>query len=428
MMILYICMSLLENFIILSFPGLFFKEKSKLIKVLYCMGMSAASYCLDTLNFPYLTLFAIIMLIFYCWMNFNEKIYTTFFYVLFIFTVLYLINIITLLIENCFIDDVGKQIFQDRLVYPVCVIGGKIVFVTVFLYFKKHKVFLLELLKLKRQLLAFMVAEVILFFLVIVISSLFIQEKINPVMVLLLILMLSLIYLIFFNQYAMLLQTGEELSEEQMRNRMLEADKMYYKDLQSIYEKNRSINHDMKSHLNLLHNMIENDKNNDALAYIEQVYHVVKDTEIIHTKRATLNYILNTKMAEMKEADVKIIMEINDTLAILDDMDLCILLGNLLDNSLEAVCKCERKLIRLSIGHKDDFIYIDLSNSYDKDEVIIKDDRLISNKKDHHMHGFGFRNIEQIVEKYQGKIEFSAEELFQIFIMFDDNYHRKTRF
>ena len=169
-------------------------------------------------------------------MNFNEKIYTTFFYVLFIFTVLYLINIITLLIENCFIDDVGKQIFQDRLVYPVCVIGGKIVFVTVFLYFKKHKVFLLELLKLKRQLLAFMVAEVILFFLVIVISSLFIQEKINPVMVLLLILMLSLIYLIFFNQYAMLLQTGEELSEEQMRNRMLEADKMYYKDLQSIYE------------------------------------------------------------------------------------------------------------------------------------------------------------------------------------------------
>ena len=57
--------------------------------------------------------------------------------------------------------------------------------------------------------------------------------------------------------------------------------------------------------------MIENDKNNDALAYIEQVYHVVKDTEIIHTKRATLNYILNTKMAEMKEADVKIIMEIN---------------------------------------------------------------------------------------------------------------------
>lgn len=184
----------------------------------------------------------------------------------------------------------------------------------------------------------------------------------------------------------------------------------------------------MKNHLNLLHNMIENDKNNDALAYIEQVYHVVKDTEIIHTKRATLNYILNTKMAEMKEADVKIIMEINDTLAILDDMDLCILLGNLLDNSLEAVCKCERKLIRLSIGHKDDFIYIDLSNSYDKDEVIIKDDRLISNKKDHHMHGFGFRNIEQIVEKYQGKIEFSAEELFQIFIMFDDNYHRKTRF
>ena len=428
MMILYICMSLLENFIILSFPGLFFKEKSKLVKVLYCMGMSTASYCLDTLNFPYLTLFAIIMLIFYCWVNFNEKIYTTFFYVLFIFTVLYLINIITLLIENCFIDDVGKHIFQDRLVYPICVIGGKVVFVIVFLYFKKHKGFFLKLLKLKRQLLAFSIAEVILFFLVIVISSLFIQEKINPVMVLLLMLMLSLIYLIFFNQYGMLLQTGEELSEEQMRNRMLEADKMYYKDLQSIYEKNRAINHDMKNHLNLLHNMIENDKQYEALTYIEQIYRVIKDTEVIHTKRATLNYILNTKMAEMREADVKIIMEINDTLAVLDDMDLCILLGNLLDNSLEAVAACKHRLIRLSIGHKDDFVFIDLINSYDKEKVIIKENRLITSKEDHHMHGFGLRNIEQIVEKYHGKIEFAAEEQFQVFIMFDDDFKLKSRF
>lgn len=428
MMGLYICMSLLENFIILSFPGLFFKEKSKVIKVLYCMGMSTASYFLDTLNFPYLTVVAILMLIIYCWINFQEKIYSTFFYVLFIFTVLYLINIITLLIENCFIDDVGKYIFQDRFVYPICVVGGKIVFIIVFLYFKKHKIFFMELLKLKRQLLAFSIAEVILFFLVIVISSLFIQEKINPYMVLMLIVMLTLIYMLFFNQYAMLLQTGQELSEEQMRNRMLEADKMYYKDLQSIYEKNRAINHDMKNHLNLLHNMIENKEDQAALTYIEQVYHIVKDSEIIHTKRTTLNYILNTKMAEMKAADVKIIMEINDTLEILDDMDLCILLGNLLDNSLEAVSKCDKKLIRLSIGCKDDFIYIDLTNSYVKDTLIIQNNRLISNKEDQHVHGFGFRNIEQIVEKYHGDIEFVVEDLFQIFIAFDVDFKPKSRF
>ena len=154
----------------------------------------------------------------------------------------------------------------------------------------------------------------------------------------------------------------------------------------------------------------------------------VKDTEIIHTKRATLNYILNTKMTEMREFDVKIIMEVNDTLAILDDMDLCILLGNLLDNSLEAVTECKHRLIRLRIGHKDDFIYIDLSNSYDNDKVIIKENHLVTSKDDHHVHGFGFRNIEQIVEKYHGKIEFSAEELFQVFIMFDDDYHKKTKF
>ena len=86
------------------------------------------------------------------------------------------------------------------------------------------------------------------------------------------------------------------------------------------------------------------------------------------------------------------------------DIDLCVILGNLIDNGVESCEKMketEKKFIRVYIGIFKEQLYISVTNS--TNEVIRRlDKEFISNKRGNH--GHGLKRIDNIVEKYDGFI------------------------
>ena len=85
------------------------------------------------------------------------------------------------------------------------------------------------------------------------------------------------------------------------------------------------------------------------------------------------------------------------------DIDLCVLIGNLIDNGVEACEKMEegRKFIRLYIGVLKQQLYISVTNA--TSELVRKmDEEYITTKRGNH--GHGLKRINGIVEKYGGYI------------------------
>ena len=90
--------------------------------------------------------------------------------------------------------------------------------------------------------------------------------------------------------------------------------------------------------------------------------------------------------------------------------DMVVILGNLLDNAIEA---CERaefpKYINLFMNYEKGCLILNVRNSFDK--VINKEyGEFVTRKKDKSLHGLGLKNVKNTVGKYNGMIEFASDE------------------
>ena len=127
--------------------------------------------------------------------------------------------------------------------------------------------------------------------------------------------------------------------------------------------------------------------------------------QLVETGNVNLDAILNSKisLALKKEIEVSYTTKPFKKLTV-SDIDLCVLIGNLIDNAVEACDKIKYKkdkFIRLYIGIFQEQLYISVSNAtIDKARKL--DAEYISTKRGNH--GHGLKRISAIVKKYDGYI------------------------
>lgn len=92
---------------------------------------------------------------------------------------------------------------------------------------------------------------------------------------------------------------------------------------------------------------------------------------------------------------------------IMELVDLCILLGDLLDNAMEAAAGSAEKQVRISVREEFNCLYLQISNTFSERNSDVK--TLVS-KKEAGRHGFGMRNIREIVKRYGGELFTYDEE------------------
>ena len=100
-----------------------------------------------------------------------------------------------------------------------------------------------------------------------------------------------------------------------------------------------------------------------------------------------------------------------DHTVVMRDSDLCILLGNALENAIDACRKMEKtevRVISMEAGSKNGQFLLKFRNTY-RDKLDIRDGHYISSKEEK-SHGLGIKNMEKVVEAYGGFIKIEHKE------------------
>lgn len=174
-----------------------------------------------------------------------------------------------------------------------------------------------------------------------------------------------------------------------------------------------TLRHDLKNHLFCISEYIKDQKQQDALRYIEQITGRVQRNIPHHilTEHPALNAILDLKRMECEEHQIDLKCFIMEKMPAFDEVDLCVILSNLLDNAIEAEQKeKERKReIRLSISTVGNYMYITIQNLISK-SVLQSNKPLNTSKPNAKLHGFGIQSITQTVQKNDGMMNFYEDD------------------
>lgn len=231
-------------------------------------------------------------------------------------------------------------------------------------------------------------------------------------------LMVSEIGIIFINILCLYITVN--LNETRKREEQLIIDKrrsensqQYAQTVKEQYEQTRRLRHDMKQYSSALLALIKNGKSDLAETFVEkQTESLSKIETVINVDNDFLNAILNSKLSFAKSKEIDVLCSIENDISGIEDIDLCNLIGNLLDNAIAAAEKCDPdlRLIEVKISSAGSRLVIVVKNSI-LASVLKENPDLNSTKQDPSEHGFGVKTIKYIAEKYSGSCDFFEEGL-----------------
>lgn len=174
-----------------------------------------------------------------------------------------------------------------------------------------------------------------------------------------------------------------------------------------LYQSVRSIRHDLKQHFQVALTMLHSGKINEAVDYMEKYNDTVLDgiSNKVFCDNDVVNYIINSKSKICSDRHIKIYIYIANEIPEFSDLDLCVLLGNALDNAIEGVSGEGNNEIYLELRNVDNFFMISVKNTI-TNSVLEYNPNLISTKNEKEVHGLGILSMKEVVQKYNGSIEF----------------------
>lgn len=174
-----------------------------------------------------------------------------------------------------------------------------------------------------------------------------------------------------------------------------------------LYQSVRSIRHDLKQHFQVALTMLHSGKINEAVDYMEKYNDTVLDgiSNKVFCDNDVVNYIINSKSKICSDRHIKIYIYIANEIPEFSDLDLCVLLGNALDNAIEGVPVDGNNEIYLELRNVDNFFMISVKNTI-TNSVLEDNPNLMSTKNEKEVHGLGILSMKEVVQKYNGSIEF----------------------
>lgn len=181
-------------------------------------------------------------------------------------------------------------------------------------------------------------------------------------------------------------------------------------EVRSIHTEMRGYKHDFHHHLQALKGQLEAGEIERALLYIDELDNKLMNVDtLLKTGNVSLDAILSAKIAQAKAEGISVTVKavVPDTLTI-SDVELSIVVGNLLDNAIEA-CRTANgeRFIRIYMTIKGKMLYFSMLNSAGEKQK--KKGSLFSSSKDA-LHGFGLRRAEAIIEEHGGWVKYNSED------------------
>ena len=182
----------------------------------------------------------------------------------------------------------------------------------------------------------------------------------------------------------------------------------YYTEVENMYARMRGWRHDYRHHIQTMKVHAANGEYAEIDRYLDMLDQDLTNVEtVVKTGNRMADAILNSKLslAEQKEIRIKAEARIPVSLTV-SELDLCTIIGNLLDNAMEACMELppEKRLIRIYMEMKGNYLYFALTNTA-KGE---KKHSFRSTKGKGH--GLGLSRVDAAVKKYGGYVTRASED------------------
>lgn len=210
--------------------------------------------------------------------------------------------------------------------------------------------------------------------------------------------------------------------ESRLKDELLHMREEYYQSLRGNMESARIVRHDLRHHLEMLDRCLEEERYDEARAYLRQMGAHVEGIgrSMKSVNHALADAVIANQCARMPK-DMTLICEgkLPEDFS-MEDYDLCTIFANLLSNAREACEKLREheKVIRLSIRQKGGTTILKIRNPVEG-EVDLQKLGSFTTKKEKDGHGCGLRSVKKIAEKYGGQMDADVKDeiiTFRIFL------------
>lgn len=199
-----------------------------------------------------------------------------------------------------------------------------------------------------------------------------------------------------------------QLKQEQAE--ILERD---YQALSRTYADNAKLYHDLHNHIETIYQCLTQGDISEAVQYCEDLRTPVRAiSQTIRTGDKAIDYLISSKLAiaEQEQIRTKVNIEYPHNTNI-RSVDLTSILGNLLDNALEAAKTAPESLrfLNLTIRRINAMLIIKVQNGYGNPPAQ-KNGKLLTSKTDKAFHGWGLKSVQTAADRYDGTISTDYKE------------------
>ena len=189
---------------------------------------------------------------------------------------------------------------------------------------------------------------------------------------------------------------------------LAEMRELYYQGLRREQDQVRTLRHDLRNHLTALQGLLAQGQTAQAAGYLEQI---AGSPWAQGSQQFCENETANVVLSSKAEAARRLGLQAEFQAALprdlpIADPDLCVLLGNAIDNAMEAAQKAANKKVRLRCRTDKGLFMLQVENALTGDE---RPD-LSTTKKDKAAHGFGLAGMREIAARYGGSLEAGPRE------------------
>ncbi len=227
-----------------------------------------------------------------------------------------------------------------------------------------------------------------------------------PIHMLVIMLTMAVLIIVYSNTYMKEKARSEAYArtiEEYYRQQLY-----YMENLESLIYKLKSERHDFNNHLGVIYGLLEGGETKQARGYVKQQVKTAEEyRNLVNIPYSMVRAMLNYKLSAARDSKIELRLDISVPEALeLNEFDLTVILGNLLDNAIEACAALgeNSRYIGLSLLYKPDYLVIQVENP-STGEALIQEGKVRSSKSDPASHGFGLRTVEYLAEKHDGFVK-----------------------
>lgn len=200
--------------------------------------------------------------------------------------------------------------------------------------------------------------------------------------------------------------------DKKLANYQQELIETHYREVENMYRQMRGWRHDYRNHIQTMKAFVASGDLEAIKAYLNELDTDLNTVDtVVKTGNAMADAILNSKISLARAREIQVHVDAHIPVKLkMSELDLCVILGNLFDNAIEAsmALPVDQRLIRVYMDMKNTQLYISFTNFTAAGKMKKSGRGFKTTKGDGH--GFGLVRIDHIIDRLDGYLSRNSED------------------